>query len=250
MDTIPNNDGCDSVMTIDLTIVPNTTSYFNLSTCNAFTSPSGNYTWTSSGTYMDTIPNNGGCDSVITFYLTIYPTTTGSVTLSTCHPYTSPSGTYTWTSSGTYMDTIPNNGGCDSIITFYLTVNTATSATITANACATYTSPSGNYTWATSGTYSDTIPNTAGCDSLITINLTIDSANTGITQNGATLTSDAIGASYQWLDCDDNYAPMPGATEASFTATQNGNYAVAVVLQDCADTSACMAVTSIGLEEQ
>ena len=47
-----------------------------------------------------------------------------------------------------------------------------TTETITANVCDSYTSPSGK-TWTTSNTYSDTIANTAGCDSVITVNLTV-----------------------------------------------------------------------------
>jgi hypothetical protein len=36
-----------------------------------------------------------------------------------------------------------------------------------------YISPSGRYTWNISGLYHDTIPGTGGCDSVLTINLTI-----------------------------------------------------------------------------
>ncbi len=49
-----------------------------------------------------------------------------------------------------------------------------TAATIAPSACATYTSPSGHHTWTSGGTYTDTLTNAAGCDSIITINLTIN----------------------------------------------------------------------------
>ena len=48
-----------------------------------------------------------------------------------------------------------------------------TTKTITANVCDTYTSPSGRHTWFGTGIYKDTIPNAAGCDSILTINLTV-----------------------------------------------------------------------------
>ena len=48
-----------------------------------------------------------------------------------------------------------------------------TTETITANVCDTYTSPSGRHTWFGTGIYKDTIPNAAGCDSILTINLTV-----------------------------------------------------------------------------
>ena len=126
---------------------------------------------------------------------------------------------------------------------------TPTSATITQNSCNSYTSPSGNYTWTTSGIHLDTIPNAGGCDSTLTINLTINTVNNSVTQSGATLTASAIGATYQWLDCDNSFAIINGATSQTFTATANGNYAVAISQNGCSDTSSCFAITGVGVNE-
>lgn len=54
-----------------------------------------------------------------------------SISETACDSYTSPSGKYSWISTGTYLDTIPNAGGCDSVITISLTVNTTPSITST-----------------------------------------------------------------------------------------------------------------------
>lgn len=68
-------------------------------------------------------------------------------------------------------DTITGiNSYCDGLVQ----TNYSTSDTIIAEAFESYTSPSGRNTWFTSGVYIDTIPNTAGCDSIITVNLTIN----------------------------------------------------------------------------
>ena len=116
-------------------------------------------------------------------------------------------------------------------------------------ACDSYNSPSGNYTWTTSGIYNDTIANTAGCDSVITINLTIDTVDNGIINNSPTLYANAITATYQWLDCDSSYMPILGAINQTFTASVNGNYAVVVTQNGCTDTSACVAVNNVGIDE-
>ncbi len=175
-DTIPNAVNCDSIITINL-IINSTTAIITETACNSYTSPSGNYIWTSSNTYMDTIPNASNCDSIITIILTVNYPSTATVTVTACDSYTSPSGNYVWTSSNTYMDTIPNAANCDSIITINLTIKNFTTSTINETACNSYTSPSGNYVWTSSNTYLDTIPNAANCDSILIINLIINNSS-------------------------------------------------------------------------
>jgi hypothetical protein len=65
-----NAAGCDSVVTINLTIPQPTTATVDTLSCGTYTSPSGNV-WTTNGTYLDTIQNALGCDSILTINLTI-----------------------------------------------------------------------------------------------------------------------------------------------------------------------------------
>lgn len=182
LDTIPNTFCGDSLLTINLTISQPSFDTISVNACDSYDSPSGNYTWTTSGTYYDTIPNAAGCDSLLTLNLTLNYSTTDTMTVTACESYDSPSGLYNWTTSGTYYDTIPNMAGCDSLLTINLTVNYTTSDSIVLTECDSFASPSGNYTWTTSGIYHDTIPNMAGCDSLMTFNLTVlQSSNSSIT---------------------------------------------------------------------
>lgn len=247
-DTIPNAAGCDSVITVNLTINNPSSITINPTACESFTSPSGMHTWTTSGTYTDVIPNAAGCDSVITINLTINNSSSTTVSHTACESFTSPSGMYIWTSSGVYFDTIPNAVGCDSLITFNLTILTPSTSSITEDVCESFTSPSGKYTWTTSGTYYDTIPNAVGCDSMITINLTVNTVDVNVTQNGNVLTATASGVDFQWIDCDSKL-PITGETNQSFTATANGNYAVVIIDNNCIDTSDCFPITNIGFEQ-
>ena len=247
-DTVMNSSGCDSALTINLSIGSSSTSTISANACESYTSPSGNFTWSTAGTYVDTIPNSGGCDSIITINLSIL-NTSATVTQSACDSLISPSGNYTWTNSGTYQDTIPNAAGCDSILTVNLTIigNTSTN-TIVENACDSYTSPSGNYTWSTSGIYADTLMSSLGCDSILSIDLTIDVADTSLTLAGNTLTANAQNATYAWWDCDAGQV-IAGMTAQSFTASVSGNYALIVTQNGCTDTSACMEVIVVGVEQ-
>lgn len=67
--------------------------------------------------------------------------------------------------------------------------------------------------------------------------------------NGATLKANQDGATYQWLDCNQNNLAITGATGQSFVAEQSGDYAVTITRNGCAVTSDCMDVTITSTEE-
>ncbi|MGB0431177.1 MAG: choice-of-anchor tandem repeat GloVer-containing protein [Bacteroidia bacterium] len=136
-------------------------------------SPSGKYLWTTSGIYHDTIKNAVGCDSIITFKLTIGKSSSLDTSISSCKPIASPSGKYTWSQSGVYYDTLLNTMGCDSIIKLNLTITEPTKTAIDTFACKLYTSPSGKHIWNSDGVYFDTLQTLGGCDSIIEITLDI-----------------------------------------------------------------------------
>lgn len=246
MDTIANMNGCDSVMTINVTINSATTATMSATACDMYTAPSG-ATFMMSGTYMDTIANMAGCDSVITINLTITNATSSTISASGCGSYTAPSGTV-YTSSGTVMDTIANMAGCDSVITINLMIMNSSTASMSASTCGgPFTAPSGA-TYTTSGTYMDTIPNMMGCDSVITITLTVTTVNAGAIVSGSTCTGTGLGSSFQWLDCN-GMTPIAGATANVYNATANGSYCIVITNGNCVDTSNCVTVTGIGIEE-
>ncbi len=121
--------------------------------------------------------------------------------------------------------------------------------TIARTACYSYVSPSKKYTYTKSDTYYDTIPNANGCDSVIIINITIDSADVSVANSSPTLTANATGATYQWLNCDSNFAKIDSANKRIFFATSNGNYAVEVTQNGCIDTSLCINVSNAHILE-
>lgn len=113
-----------------------------------------------------------------------------------------------------------------------------------------------SYTWLDSVTYTSSnntakyfLSNINGCDSIITLDLTILSLDTSINIFGTTLASNAFGASYQWVNCDNNYAPIVGDTNQFFSPTASGNYAVIVTKNACTDTSSCFNITITDIRE-
>jgi gliding motility-associated-like protein len=101
--------------------------------------------------------------------------TTPPITASACSSYSAPWGTV-YTQSGLYSDTLTTVNGCDSIVGVNLTITGAiTTPTITASACSTYTAPWGTV-YTQSGNYSDTLTTINGCDSIVSVNITITGA--------------------------------------------------------------------------
>jgi hypothetical protein len=227
-DTLINVNGCDSLLQLNLTINSQTTNTLNQAVCNSYYF--NGQTLTSSGVYYDTLMNANGCDSLITLNLTINNSSSNVINQTACNNFFF--NGQTLTSSGVYYDTLMNANGCDSLITLNLTINNFSS----------------NVLNQTAGVYYDTLMNVNGCDSIITLNLTVNTPNTSVTQAGANLTSNATSATYQWLSCP-SYSLIVGETNQSFTATANGDYAVAVTVNGCTDTSACYTVIGIGIQE-
>ncbi len=247
-DTLTSATGCDSVLTIDLTIWQPANTSISEMACASYTSPSGNYTWTTSGMYNDTLSTSTGCDSVLTIDLTIWQPANTSISEIACASYTSPSGNYTWTTSGMYNDTLSTSTGCDSVITINLTISNTVSSDLMETACSEYTSPSGLHTWSTSGTYTDTLASVNGCDSIITIFLTIPTIDVSVMNLGTSLVANASTVDYQWLDCNDSYSELSAEVNQTYAPTSNGNYAVEITLSGCSDTSDCFVISTIGLD--
>lgn len=125
----------------------------------------------------------------------------------------------------------------DSCVTTYNTIDPST--------CDNFISPSGSYVWDSTGTYYDTIQNSMGCDSIITVNLTVIDIDTTVIQDGIYLTANDSNCLYQWVDCENAFTPLIGDTNQTFTATTNGSYAVILTNDICIDTSACYEINSV-----
>jgi hypothetical protein len=91
--------------------------------------------------------------------------------------------------------------------------------------------------------------NMFACDSLIETTVNVTQIDNSITQTGVMLEANQGGATYQWLDCDDNNAILNGETNQSYTPAITGNYAVEMTINGCADTSDCFLVDYTGIEE-
>jgi len=212
-DTLDYWNGCDSLIyTVNLSITTLQLQTTPVSLCGnqSYMLPWGP-TVSTTGVYRDTLQGVGGSDSVVRIInLTIQKLNVQSSSISICsgQNYTLPWGRVVNT-PGRYADTIHYSSGCDSSIRIIdLSFNASKKQTLNASICSgqSYTLPWGAVV-TMSGIYSDTLRNTAGCDSLIrTVNLTTDVRPAGgVTKSndidcisGSSQLTAPAGGTYQW----------------------------------------------------
>ncbi|MCG9910074.1 MAG: T9SS type A sorting domain-containing protein [Flavobacteriales bacterium] len=175
--TVPSVAGCDSTVTVNLTVLPAQLFTANETICANETFQLQNGTSVNTpGTYTVTFASANGCDSTFVTNLTVLPVFTSTLNPVICanQSYTMPDGT-TSSTAGTYVFPFNAINGCDSTITVNLTVNPIYTTNVTANIC-----PGGSYTLAngtvvnTTDIYTVTVPSVAtGCDSTVIVDLTV-----------------------------------------------------------------------------
>ncbi|MBQ3739958.1 MAG: C10 family peptidase [Bacteroidales bacterium] len=171
--------GCDSVVSMHLTIVDVLTHEFSETACDSYTW--AGTTYTTGGDKVKTFTSSLGCDSVVTLHLTIYQSVSELVEVTICDndlPYHYINGQIDTTFGEGTPDfltlnfTLSTTHGCDSVVTLHLTVNHVATSTISVVECDSYTWNDSTYTQ--SGTYQQTFTAANGCDSIVTLNLTIN----------------------------------------------------------------------------
>ncbi|MDX1351299.1 MAG: T9SS type A sorting domain-containing protein, partial [Putridiphycobacter sp.] len=223
--------------------------------CDSYTWTDGNTYTSSTNTATDTLVNANGCDSIVTLNLTINHSTSLTVFVEGCGPsyyiiMGDPTNNFFATSDTIVYDSLLTVNGCDSIVVLDITIHDSYSATDSIVACG------NSYTWIdgntytsnnNSATYSSSTIN--GCDSIVTLNLTLIDIDTTYMAGGPyELISNQPNATYQWLDCNNGFAPIPGFTNQTLDGYA-GNVCVEITYNGCIDTSACMTVSAGSVAE-
>jgi hypothetical protein len=177
IDTVTNIAGCDSIVTLNLTINNSNTGIDTQTACDTYTWIDGNTYTASNSTAIDTVTNIAGCDSVVTLNLIIN-------NYNTSIDYQVACDSYSWIDGNTYTlsnfsatQTLTNSVGCDSVVTLNLTINDSNSGIDVQSAVNTFSWIDGNTYTASNSTATHTLTNVAGCDSVVTLNLTITYTN-------------------------------------------------------------------------
>lgn len=201
--------------------------------------------YSASGIYYDTLSSIAGCDSIVTLQLTVNANSSSTASVSICPnqiPYSWNGSNYA--STGIYSKTIVNAAGCDSVMTLRLNVKSATFSTNKVSICPNQTP----YVWngsaySTTGIYTFKTINSQGCDSTATLDLTVNTTPTAVfaasnspvcSGTDINLTaSDVAGGSYSWTGPENYNSNEQNPTIPDANNSRGGFFTVTVYLNGC-----------------
>lgn len=174
-DSLINRFGCDSVLMFDIKVLaatPSTTSLYD-TICLGESRVFNNQTLTSSGTYVAKYTNVLGCDSTVTFYLTVITPVIISRNISICSGDTFKIDTFKFTKTGKYNISYKSGKNCDSTIEVNLIVNPSYFFSSKASTCLGKSVTFFGQNYSISGLYYKTFQTSNGCDSIYEMDLHI-----------------------------------------------------------------------------
>lgn len=186
--------GCDSVVTLQLIVNHSDNYSIDETACDSYTWDLTGETYTSSTDTSMVLTNAAGCDSTVILHLTMYYSSETHDTIAACDSYTWQNNDYD--STGVYTLAQETANGCDSTMYLNLTINHSTTGIDSVTTC-------DSVTWIDGNTYSSTMvaesptytyQNSAanGCDSVVTLHLTLAETYT---------------AYFHCQECDTNFMP-------------------------------------------
>ena len=166
--------GCDSTIVLELTVSPIKDTTLSIEEC-------GSYTWNDETFFESTntdrvLVSSDGCDSIIHLNITIKKGEYSETTDATCestYEWAIGERTFTYTSSGDYTEYTENENGCTDTNVLHLTINSPVSVVIYAQICEGETYNQNGFNETEAGTYTQELSTIAGCDSTVTLYLTV-----------------------------------------------------------------------------
>ena len=172
LDTLSNTNGCDSIIELNLIVLPLSFTTIDTTLCFGESLDIGNQTYSTTGVYTDTLMG-AQCDSIVTLNLTVLEEINSSEEGFLCPDDTYEIGGMSFDTPGDYIVTLAAEGGCDSIISLSLIPIFPSTTSLIESVCEGETYTVGTSIYNQTGIYSDTLQAANGCDSIITLDLTV-----------------------------------------------------------------------------
>ncbi|MFK8009739.1 MAG: hypothetical protein AB8H03_25520, partial [Saprospiraceae bacterium] len=156
-DTMMTQGGCDSLVTLDLTVNEEYDIFREESICEGEELVIGDSIYTTSGNYFNVLQTINGCDSLVNVNLTVNEIYSENVVVEICEDSSYEVGDSSYTMTGIFVTNMISIYGCDSIITLDLTVNEIYNQNVVDEICEGSSYEVGDSTYTTTGTYTTTM---------------------------------------------------------------------------------------------
>ena len=171
--TLQTVNGCDSIVTLTLTINPVASTTFTAAICEGTSYTENGFNVSEAGTYTQNLQTVNGCDSIVTLTLTVNPVESTTLSAAICYGTTYTENGFNVSEAGTYTQNLQTVNGCDSIVTLNLSINPVADTTIAAAICEGEIYYENGFMASREGTHTQILQTDNGCDSVVTLNLTV-----------------------------------------------------------------------------
>ena len=169
-------DGCDSIVTLSLSIIPVFNTELSATICQGQTYNEQGFNVSEAGVYTQILTASNGFDSIVTLTLNVNPIFNTELSANICQGQVYNENGFNVSEAGVYTQTLTSANGCDSIVTLTLNVNPVFDTTINATINAGETYAENGFNESEAGTYTQSLTTEFGCDSTITLILSVNSS--------------------------------------------------------------------------
>ncbi|MEQ9376099.1 MAG: T9SS type A sorting domain-containing protein [Imperialibacter sp.] len=174
MQLLTNKAGCDSTLTLHITINPVFVREQTVNLCDGETFEFGSQNLTMEGEYTELFQTVHGCDSTVTVNLMVRPTFNETAAVAICNGETYLFGSQSLTSAGEFTELFQSQYGCDSTVMLNLKVNPIFNESATASICEGDTYTFGTQSLTVTGEYTELFQSASSCDSTVVLNLKVN----------------------------------------------------------------------------
>ena len=167
--------GCDSIYTLNLSVVDNYEFTLDVQLCQGESYTLGTQVITETGTYAEPFKSVEGCDSTVTVNVTVNPVYNITKEINICQGDSYEIDGQTYTKPGLYPVFYTSVSGCDSIVNYKLNVleKVFTMLSDTIQEGEVY-NKNGFTNLTKEGIYRDTLQANGGCDSIVVLTLIVE----------------------------------------------------------------------------
>ena len=186
--SLTNAAGCDSTATYILTTNDTVRNNIVASICQGQTYTLNGFNESVSGVYTKNLTTANSCDSIVILNLTVNDTARNNIVASICQGQTYTLNGFNEFISGVYTKNLTTTNGCDSIVILDLTVNDTVLNNIVVSICQDEIYTLNGFNADSTGIYTQNLKTTNGCDSIVTLDLTVEECPCGTSMIFKTIT--------------------------------------------------------------